>query len=80
MLCGNRKETVDHMINEYSELASNEHKTCHDLVGKVIQREFRKRLKFDYANKGGMHKTENETLKILLKNKRIIQSWIEDLT
>ena len=44
-------------------------KTRHDLVGKVIHREFCKKLKFDHTNKWFMHNPEsvleNETHKVL---------------
>ena len=35
-LCGERNETINHLINECSKLAQKEKKTRHDLVGKVI--------------------------------------------
>ena len=47
-LCGDRDETINHMI---SELAQKEYKTRHDLVGKVIHWEMCKKFKFDHTNK-----------------------------
>ena len=50
-LCGDRDETVDHIISEYSKLAQKEYKTRHDCVGKVIHWKLCKNFKFDYTNK-----------------------------
>ena len=36
MLCGDRDETINHIISECSKLAQKEYKTRHNLVGKVI--------------------------------------------
>ena len=35
-LCGDRDETINHIINECGKLAEKEYKTKHDWVGKVI--------------------------------------------
>ena len=35
-LCGDRDETINHIISEFSKLAEKEYKTIHDWVGKVI--------------------------------------------
>ena len=35
-LCGDRDETINHIISESSKLAQKEYKTRHDWVGKVI--------------------------------------------
>ena len=35
-LCGDRDETINHIISECSKLAQKEYKTRHDWVGKVI--------------------------------------------
>ena len=43
-LCGDRDETINHIINECSELAQKEYKTRHDWVGKVIHWEMCKKL------------------------------------
>ena len=50
-LCGDRDETIDHIITKYSKLAQKEYKTRHDWVGKVIHWEMYKKLKFDHTNK-----------------------------
>ena len=49
--CGDRDETINHIISKFSKLAQREHKTRHDWMGKVIHREMCKKLKFDNANK-----------------------------
>ena len=36
MLCGDRDETVNHIISIYGRLAQKEYKSMHDWVGKVI--------------------------------------------
>ena len=46
-LCGDRDETINHIISEWSKLAQKEYKTRHDRVGKVIHRELCKKFKFD---------------------------------
>ena len=50
-LCGNRNETINHIISEWSKLAQKEYKTRHDWVGKVIHREMCKKLIFHHKNK-----------------------------
>ena len=50
-LCGERDETINHIIRECSKMAKTEYKTRHDCIGKVILWELFKRLKFDYTNK-----------------------------
>ena len=68
-LCGDRDETINHMISECSKLAQKEYKTRHDWVGKVIHREMSKKFKFDHTNKWYMHNPapvqENDTHKLL---------------
>ena len=44
-LCGDRDETINHIISECSKLAQREYKARHDWVGKVIQWEMFKKLK-----------------------------------
>ena len=65
---GDKDKTINH-INECSKLAQKEYKTRYDWVGKVINREFCKKFKFDHANKWYMHNPEsvleNEIGKIL---------------
>ena len=38
-LRGDRDETINHIISEFSKLALKEYKTRHDWVGKVINKE-----------------------------------------
>ena len=38
-LSGDRDETINHIISEYSKLAQREYKTRHNCVGKVIHEE-----------------------------------------
>ena len=68
-LCGDRDETINHIISECSKLTQNEYKTRHDWVGKVIFRELCKKLNFNHKNKWFMHNSEsvleNETHKVL---------------
>ena len=54
-LCGDRDETINHIISECSRLAQREYKTRHDWVGKVIHWEICKKFKFDHTNKWYMH-------------------------
>ena len=68
-LCGDRDETINHIISECSKLSQKEYKTRHDWVGKVIHWEMCKKFKFDHANKWYMHNPapvlENDTHKLL---------------
>ena len=63
MLCGDREDTINHIISE------KKYKTRYDWMGKVIHRELCKKFKFDHTNKWCMHNQEtileNETHKIL---------------
>ena len=54
-LCGDRDETINHIISECSKLAQKEYKTRHNWVGKVIHWEMCKKFKFDLTNKWYMH-------------------------
>ena len=54
-LCGDRAETINHIISECSKLAQKEYKTRHDWVGKVIHWEMCKKFKFDHTHKWYMH-------------------------
>ena len=66
--CGDRDETINHILSECSKLAQKEYKTRHDWVGKVIHWELRRKFKFVYTNKWYMHNPasvlENETHKL----------------
>ena len=68
-LCGDRDETINHIISECSKLTQKEYKARHNWVGKVIHWEMCKKLKFDHANKWYMHNPtpvlENDTHKLL---------------
>ena len=68
-LCGDRDETINHIISECSKLAQKEYKTRHDWIGKVIHCEMCKKFKFDHTNKWYMHNLapilENDTHKLL---------------
>ena len=67
-LCGDRHETINHIISECSKLAQKEFKARHDWVGKVIHWEMCKKFKFEHANKWYMHNPapvlENDTHKL----------------
>ena len=54
-LCGDRDETINHIISEWSKLAQKEYKTRHDWVGKVIHWDMCKKFKYDHTNKSYMH-------------------------
>ena len=54
-LCGDRDETINHIISECSKSAQKEYKSRHDWVGKMIHWEMCKKFKFDYTNKWYMH-------------------------
>ena len=68
-LCGDRDETINHIISECSKLAQREYKARHDWVGNVIHWEMCKKLKFDHTNKWYMYNPapilENATHKLL---------------
>ena len=68
-LCGDRDETINHIISECSKLAPKEYKARNDWVGQVIHWEMCKKFKFDHANKWYMHNPapilENDTHKLL---------------
>ena len=58
MLCGDRDETVNHIISECSNLAQKEYKSRHNWVGKVIHLELCKKVKFYHINKCYIQKLE----------------------
>ena len=68
-LCGDRDETINHIISECSKLAQREYNARRDSVGKVIHWEMCKKFKFDHTNKSYMHNPapvqENDTHKLL---------------
>ena len=59
-LCGDRDETINHIMSEYSKLVQKDYKTRHDWVGNVIYWELCKKLNFDHTNKWYMHNPESE--------------------
>ena len=50
-LCGDRDETVNHIISEWSKLELKEYKARHDWVGKLIHWEMCRKFQFDHTNK-----------------------------
>ena len=54
-LCGDRDETINHIISECSKLAQKEYKAIHDWIGKVIHWEMCRKFQFDHTNKWYMH-------------------------
>ena len=68
-LCGDRNETVNHIIIECSKLAQKEFKTRHKWMGNVIHWELCKKFKFAHTNKWFIHNLasvlENDTHKLL---------------
>ena len=67
--CGNRGETINHIMSECSKLAQKEYKARHDWVGKMIHWEMCKKFRFDHTNKWYLHNPalvlENDTHKLL---------------
>ena len=53
--CGDRDETINHIISECSKLVQKEYKTRRNWIGKGIHREMCKKFKFDHTNKWYMH-------------------------
>ena len=54
-LCGDRDETINHIISECSKSAQKEYKARHDWVGKVNHWEMYRKFQFDHTNKWYMH-------------------------
>ena len=69
MQCGDRDETINHIISECSKLAQKEYKSRQDWVGNVIHWKMCKRFNFDHTNKWYMLNPapvlENNTHKFL---------------
>ena len=86
-LCGDRDETINHIISECSKLAQ-EYKARQDWVGKVIDWEMCKKFQFDHTNKWYMHNPapvlENDTHKFLwdfdIQTDQLIPARRPDLT
>ena len=49
-LCGDRDETVNHIKSESNNIALKEYESKYEQVGKVIDWELCKKLKFDHAD------------------------------
>ena len=58
-LCGDRDQTINHIISEYDKLAQRYYNIRHNLVGKVIHSELWKKFEFDHTNKWYMHDPES---------------------
>ena len=69
IICGDRDETINHIISKCSKLPQKEYNTRHDWVGKVIHWEMCRKFKFDHTNKWYMPNPapvlENNTHKLL---------------
>ena len=86
-LCGDRDETINHIISECGKLAQKEYKARHDWVGKVVYWEMCRKFQFDDTNKWYMHNTapvlENATHKLQwdfnIQTDRIIPARRPDL-
>ena len=67
--CGDRDETINHIISECSKLAQKEYKARHDWAGKVIHWEMCRKFQSDHTNKWYMHNPapvlENDSHKLL---------------
>ena len=67
-LCGDRDETINHIVSKCSNLAQKEYKARHDCVGKVIHWEMCRKFQFDHTNKWYRHNTppvlENDSHKL----------------
>ena len=85
-LCGDRDETINHIISECSKLAKNEYKTKHDWVGKVIHWELCKNWSLTIRT-NGIYTTQNLSRRMrhtnsseILRYKRITKSRPNDQT
>ena len=54
-LCGDRNETINHIISEFSKLAQKWYKARNDWISKVIDWEMCRKFQFDHTNKWYMH-------------------------
>ena len=54
-LCGDKDETINHIISECCKLAQKEDKARHDWIGLVIHWDMCKKFQFDRTNKWYMH-------------------------
>ena len=58
-LCGDRDETINHVISESSKFAQSEYNSRPNWVRKMIHWEFGKKFKFAHTNKWYMHNPES---------------------
>ena len=59
MLCGDKEETINHIMSVCSKLTKKQYNPKHDLVEKVIHWVFGKKLKFNHTAKWYTHKSES---------------------
>ena len=57
-MCGNKNETVSHIVSEYSMLAQTKYKRRHDNVARYVHWRLCKNYKLDRTNKWFDHKPE----------------------
>ena len=50
-LCGDKDETINHIINKCNKIAQKKYKNRHNCVGNLIYWELCKKFKFDPKNK-----------------------------
>ena len=72
--CGDRDETINHIMNECSKLTQKEDKNGLDWVGKVIHWEMCEKFRFDYTNKRYVHNPA-----AVLKNVTYELQWDSDI-
>ena len=58
-LCGDRDETINHIINESRKLAQRNYKTRHDWMNEVVHWELWKKLEFNHTDKWYMLNPES---------------------
>ena len=69
-LCGDRDETVNHILSKCCKLVQRQYKARHDWVGRVIHWEMCRKFQFDHTNKWYIHNPapvqKNDSHKLLL--------------
>ena len=68
--CGDRHETINHIISEFSKLAQKVYNTRYVWLEKMIHMELCKKFRFNSANKWYTHKPES-----VLENETHICLW-----
>ena len=58
-LCGDRDETINHIISECRRLTQKDYKTRHDWMGEMTYWELCKKFKSDHKNKWYLHNPES---------------------